>query len=77
MISTEQFMERFGNIENGTKIQFGTIDPKYTSGQPSVIYDSDIIQKTLSKRLKRLASYTPAANDRVLIVNGVIIGKIV
>jgi hypothetical protein len=57
-------------------VSFGTIDPEYASGNPSVIYDMDISTGSLSKPLKYLESYVPAASDRVMIINGVIIGKI-
>lgn len=71
------FVETFQNLEVPNEIKLGKVDPNYSSGRPRVIYDSDIAAGTLSKPLPRLASYTPTANDRVLIIRGVIIGKIV
>lgn len=55
------------------------IDPAYASGAPKVTFDGE---STLSvKTYARLGSYTPAANDRVLMVpvgtTYVIVGKIV
>jgi hypothetical protein len=60
-----------------SEIKLAKIAPGYASGRPSVIYDSDIQTGELSKPLPYLASYTPKANDRVIIIKGVIIGKIV
>jgi hypothetical protein len=91
MITPEEFVRMFPsekefnqpnkketrNDKDEKYIKLAKVDPNYTSGRPSVIYDSDIASGTLSKPLTRLASYTPAANDRVLIVKGIIIGKIV
>jgi hypothetical protein len=62
--------------ENKNDVLFGAVDPAYTSGRPRVIYDIDISTGALSRELPYLPSYTPSANDRVMIVNGVIIGKI-
>jgi hypothetical protein len=67
----------FGSKEIQSDIKFAKINPNYTTGRPSVIYDIDIVSGTLSKPLPYLASYTPAINDRVMILKGVIIGKIV
>jgi hypothetical protein len=59
------------------EVKLAKIAPNYVSGRPSVIYDRDINIGELSKPLPYLASYTPKANDRVMIIKGVIIGKIV
>lgn len=71
-----EFVSAFKNPEVQNDIKFGKVDPNYTSGRPSVIYDIDIMSGTLSKPLPHLGSYSPAANDRVMIVKGVIIGNI-
>jgi hypothetical protein len=57
-------------------VRFGTVDYNYVSGNPSVIYDMDVATGDLSKPLSYLDSYTPSANDRVMIIKGVIVGKI-
>lgn len=77
MITPELFVKQFSNHKSETNIKFAKVDPDYTTGQPSVIYDSDILEGTLSKSLPYLESYTPAPNDRVMIVRGVIVGKII
>lgn len=60
----------------------GKIDPAYTSGRPKVVFDDDTSQ-TATGPYPYVSSYTPAADDRVLLarvgVSGkyVILGKIV
>lgn len=70
-----------GSSSDGIRIRYGRIDPNYTSGKPQVIFDSDINPDGPStpstKTYPYLESYTPAANDRVMIIDKVIIGKIV
>jgi hypothetical protein len=56
-------------------IRFGTIDSAYTSGRPKVEFDG--MDAPGTKLYPYLSSYTPTANDRVMIVQGVIIGKII
>jgi hypothetical protein len=72
-----EFVSIFKNPETQKEVQFGKVDPGYVTGRPSVIYDTDIISGTLSKPLPYIESYTPSPNDRVMIVKGVIIGKII
>lgn len=65
--------------QKGQVFRFAAIDPSYTSGRPKVKFDGET---ALSGRTYTyLASYTPAANDKVLMVKAghswVIIGKIV
>lgn len=77
MISTQEFVSIFSNPEKETIVQFGKISPSYTSGRPQVIYDADSQTGAVSKALPYLSSYTPVPNDRVMIVKGVIVGKII
>jgi hypothetical protein len=62
-----------------TVFRLATIDPAYSSGQPRVQFDGDVVPG--ERTWPRLSGYTPAANDRVLIAmvnhGGVILGKIV
>lgn len=77
-ITPEWFVGTFGKEKNKENtLQLAKVDPNYSGGRPSVIYDSDIVTGTLSKPLPYLSSYEPAANDRVMIVKGVIVGKII
>lgn len=75
--NADEFVVWFGREKQENMVQFGKVDPNYTVGRPSVIYDIDIISGTLSKPLPYLSSYVPAANDRVMVIKGVIVGKII
>jgi hypothetical protein len=55
-------------------LRFGYIDSAYTSGRPKIKFDG---QDTAgAKTYPYLASYTPVANDRIMILQNVVIGKI-
>jgi|GEM_PF-5253812 len=59
--------------------RLATIPAGYTSGDPTVVFDGESTPTT--KTYKRLASYTPAASDRVLLApvgtsSYVIIGQV-
>lgn len=60
-------------------IVLATIDANYTSGLPELKFDGET--STSSKQYDYLSSYTPAANDRVLVVlfshSGCILGKVI
>ncbi|AFE86256.1 hypothetical protein PBC1_020 [Bacillus phage PBC1] len=60
---------------NQVPVKFGTIPPNYTSGRPRVIIDGNTAATV--KAYPYLSSYTPAANHRVIIVKGVILGRII
>lgn len=59
--------------------KLGNIDPIYTSGRPKIVFDGETV--TSAKHYPYLASYTPVADDRVLLLvvakGFVILGKIV
>jgi hypothetical protein len=75
MIDHDFFLSNFMNKKDEKIIQFARVDPNYSSGRPRLIFDGEI---TVSgKAYPYLASYTPAANDRVMVVKGVVVGKIV
>lgn len=77
MITPEFFVKNFANQKEENTVQFATVDSNYNIGRPSVVYDADILAGTLSKPLPHLESYTPVASDRVMVIHGVIVGKIV
>jgi hypothetical protein len=58
--------------------RLATVDPGHTSGQPRVTFDGE--DSMSQKAYPYLASYTPAAGDRVLMVPAgtsyVILGKV-
>lgn len=58
-----------------SEVKFATVSPTYTGGQPTLIFDGDS-QETL-KTYSYLSSYSPMANDRVIVVKGVVLGKII
>ncbi|MFC4768748.1 hypothetical protein [Effusibacillus consociatus] len=59
--------------------RLGTIPTGYTSGRPTVLFDGETTAS--SRKYPYLSSYTPAANDKVLlgrVGNGwAILGKII
>lgn len=76
IISRGELSTLFGGGQSND-ILFGTVVSTYVSGRPKVVYDIDISTGAISKALPYLSSYTPLVNDRVMIIKGVIIGKIV
>jgi hypothetical protein len=75
MITPETFVETFGNSKIEKDIRFAKVDPGYSSGRPLLIFDGESVIS--GKSYPYLSSYTPAANDRVMILKGVIVGKII
>lgn len=59
--------------------RLGTIPGDYVSGRPTVQFDGESTAST--RTYPYLASYTPAAGDRVLVAmvghSGVVLGKVV
>jgi hypothetical protein len=57
----------------------GKIASNHTSGKPQIVFDGETVASI--KRYPYLSSYTPVANDRVLLANvggsHVVLGKIV
>lgn len=75
-MNANEFVKMFGgNDSKQTKIRYAKIDPNYTSGRPSLVFDGETIAS--SKHYPYLSSYEPVPNDRVMIIQGVVIGKIV
>lgn len=64
---------------SGSLVRLGTISTGYTSGRPQVQWDGETAPS--SRTYPHLASYTPAAGDRVLAVRAgrtwVILGRVV
>jgi hypothetical protein len=75
MITTDEFVQIFGNEEQEKPIRLAKVDPNYVSGRPSLIFDGEKV--VTIKKYPYLSSYTPGANDRVMLLRGVIVGKIV
>ncbi|WP_262499790.1 hypothetical protein [Planococcus sp. ANT_H30] len=60
---------------NAVEVKLATIAPGYVSGRPQLIFSGETIA-TL-KTYPHMAHYTPSSNDRVMLIKGVVIGKIV
>jgi hypothetical protein len=75
MMKPNEFVRAFGNKEEDKLIRFAKIDPNYTSGRPSLIFDGEMTVSV--KKYPYLSSYIPSPNERVIMIKGVIIGKIV
>lgn len=81
MISASEFLNiAKGNAENNCSVfRIGKIPSNYTTGNPTVIFDGE--DTAGQKTYRYLSSYTPVANNRVLLAkvagSYVILGKIV
>ncbi|MFT4415329.1 hypothetical protein ACLM5H_15820 [Fredinandcohnia humi] len=74
-LKSRDFMQGFSNKKQDKLVQFAKVDPNYTSGRPSLIFDGESI--VTIKKYPYIASYEPAPNDRVMLIKGVIQGNIV
>ncbi|WP_345242509.1 hypothetical protein [Pontibacillus salipaludis] len=70
MINPQQFVEMFGNGPREELVKLAKVDPAYTSGRPRLIFDGETV---LSKPYPYNSTYTPAPNDRVMVLKGVVI----
>lgn len=65
--------------DNSPVFLLGTIPASYTTGRPTIQFDGESIAST--RAYPYLSSYTPAANDRVLLAvvehGAVILGKVI
>lgn len=73
-VSTQVIRDRRDLVESFVQ---GTIDPSYVSGRPKVRFDGETLVS--GKQYPYLSSYTPAANDVVILarISGtyIILGK--
>jgi hypothetical protein len=79
-MNADEFVSLMSSLNKTDKtFSLGTISSTHTSGRPKVLFDGDTVVS--AKQYPYLSSYTPSANDRVLLVNvggsHVIVGKIV
>ena len=65
--------------DQSISFRLGYIDSGYVSGLPQIVFDGETSAST--RQYPYLASYTPAADDRVLVAmvghGGVVVGRIV
>lgn len=79
--SPKEFIDILKSIvkENERERKLGVVSSTYVSGRPKVLIDGEMTDSV--KAYPYLASYTPAANDKVALVKfgstWVVIGKVV
>jgi len=61
-------------IKESKKVELGKIDPAYSSGKPSIVFDGE--NQASVKQYPYLSSYFPNANDRIMVVRGVVVGDL-
>ena len=71
---SKKFVRMFKNRDMPVVVQFAKIDPSYSSGRPRLIFDGE--QSVTSKSYPYAGIYDPQANDRVMVVNGVVLTDI-
>ncbi|MGE7864523.1 hypothetical protein ACQKOA_26425 [Bacillus mobilis] len=74
MMDVNEFLDLTDNKTPQVSVKFGKIPANYASGRPTVILDG--MTAATVKKYPYLSTYTPVANHRVMIVQGVIIGDI-
>lgn len=73
IISREAF---YGDLDKKpSEVKLATIAPGYTEGRPHIVFDGEA-EATL-KTYPYLSQYTPVSGDRVMLVKGVVFGKII
>lgn len=72
-LTPERFKKNFHN-EKKKIVKFAKIDSGYVSGRPQLIFEGEAT-KTL-KQYPYISTYTPIADDRVMVVHGVVMGAI-
>ena len=70
----KDFVGMFKKPEKEKLVRFATIDSAYTSGRPSVVFDGE--DTATLKKYPYISTYTPIADDRVMLIKNVIMGAI-
>jgi len=77
-MTPEQFIKLLPSNQQGVAFLIGTIPADYTAGRPTITFDGESAASV--RTYPYLSSYTPTAEDRVLIAvvghSGVVLGKI-
>lgn len=75
----EDFLRIINKGEAVASLLLGKIPANYTSGRPAVLFDGETVAGT--RLYPYISSYTPTANDRVIVAvvghGGVVLGKII
>ncbi|MGD6832587.1 hypothetical protein ACQCT5_10510 [Sutcliffiella halmapala] len=74
-MDSEFFLDHFKNKDSQKLVRYATVDPNHTSGLPKLLFDGE--GAVTEKGYPHLDSYNPAANDRVMLISKVIIGKVI
>lgn len=76
MITVNEFLDLTEDKnKKSINVKFATISSNYVSGRPTVVLDGSTSETI--KKYPYLSRYQPKANDRVMIINNVIVDKIV
>lgn len=75
MMDSTEFVAMFGKEAPEKIIRYAKVDHFYESGLPRLVFDGET--EVSVKSYPHLASYTPQANDRVMLVKNVVIGKVI
>lgn len=79
MITEEDFLKITQGKEKETVFRLGKIDPAYSTGRPSIVFDGETTATT--KQYPYLSPYAPTAGDRVLLAkvagSYLILGKVI
>jgi len=78
-MNAEDFIKIMQGEKKDSIFRLGKIDPDYNSGRPKIVFDGETTPST--KQYPYLSSYSPAANDRVLLAkvagSYIVIGKVI
>ena len=76
MMKANDFVQMFGNNEpqQNINLRFAKVAPNYISGRPSLIFDGETTPTV--KTYLFLSSYQPKPDERVMVLNNIILGKI-
>lgn len=75
MMNPNDFLNLMEEKEMDKTVRFGVVDSAYTTGRPKIKFDG--MDAASVKTYPHLASYTPVANERVMVIKNVVIGRIV
>lgn len=75
MMDADKFIEVMSSKPKINLIKYGQVDPNYSGGRPKIKFDGEDIVS--GKAYPYLSSYVPTANDRVIMLDGVIMGKVI
>jgi hypothetical protein len=79
MIKPAEFLRITKGDPPKAPYRLGKIDPVYSTGRPAIVFDGEATAS--EKQYPYLSSYTPTANDRVLLlkVSGsyIVLGKVI